>query len=130
MRLTMDPDWLENVYAATDRLFLDTLGPDIFEDARDACPVFGGENSTATPVSLAIGERMGRDIPGGALRDSIEFHLNKHDLIVAATGSDERTYAAFVELGHHIVVFGNPTGRYKEACPFLRPALFTVRSAA
>jgi hypothetical protein len=123
----MAPDWLENILAATDRLFLDTLGPDISEDARDLCPVFGGENSTATPVSLAIGERMGRDIPGGALRDSIEFHLNKHDLIVAATGSDERTYAYFVECGHRIVVFGRDTGRYKEAQPFIRPAVFRVR---
>ena len=69
-------------------------------------------------------------MPGGSLRDSIEFHLDGHDLIVAATGSDERTYAYWVETGHDIVVFGHRTGRHKEAQPFLRPALYAVRSAA
>jgi hypothetical protein len=127
----MDADWLEEVYLATDRLFTTRLGPDIREAARDYCPVFGGQNSTATEVSMQIAESLaarGQEPDPGALRDSIEDHLNGHTLIVSANGSAERSYAYYVETGHHIVVFGRSTGRYKEAQPFLRPALFEVRT--
>jgi hypothetical protein len=124
----MAADWLEEVLAATDALFTDTLGPEISDDARDYCPVFFGQNSTAGEVSFQIATRLGTPMPGGSLRDSIEFHLDEHDLIVAATGSDERTYAYFVETGHRVVVFGVDRGWFKEAQPFLRPALFTVRT--
>jgi len=129
----MAPDWLEGVYAGTDRLFTNILGPDIREAARDLCPVFGGQNSTATEVSMQIAESLaarGREPDPGALRDSIEDHLNGHTLIVSANGSDERSYAYWVETGHRIVVFGHDTGRYKAPSPFLRPALYQIRSAA
>lgn len=129
MQLTMDPGWLEDVLLATDRLFVTTLGPEISTAAKSYCPVFGGQNSTATATSFAIARSLGRPIPGGALRDSIRFFLWVHSLIVMATGDGERTYAAFVELGHRIVVFGRDTGRHKGPTPFLRPALYTVRSA-
>jgi hypothetical protein len=122
----MAGDWLEEVLAATDVLFEDTLGPDISDDARTLCPVFAGENSTAGYSSLEIAERLGNVTPG-ALLESIEFHLNGHDLIVSATGSDERSYAYYVETGHRIVVFGYDTGEYKEPQPFLRPALYQIR---
>jgi hypothetical protein len=122
----MDPDWLEKVLAATDRLFEGTLGPEISDDARDMCPVFGGQNSTATASSLAA---AGDDYDPGALQDSIEFHLNAHSLIVSATGSDERTYAAWVELGHRVVAWSHDMGYSKPPQPFLRPALFAVRTA-
>ena len=126
----MAPDWLEDVYLATDRLFERTLGPEISEDAKDLCPVFFGQNSTAGEVSFQIATSLGTPMPGGSLRDSIEFHLNGHILIVAATGSDERSYAYYVETGHMIVVFGYRTGGHKEAQPFLRPALYQVRAEA
>ena len=121
----MDPDGMARVYAASDRFFETRLGPDIAADAARYCPVFGGENSTATPESIAM---AGPDYQPGALRDSIESHLNGHTLIVAATGSDQRSYAYWVETGHRIVVFGYDTGRSKDPQPFLRPALFQVRS--
>lgn len=127
MRLQMDPDWLAGVYAYTDQIFDAKLGPDISGDARRYCPVFGGDNSTATEVSLQIAASLGRDIPGGDLRDSIEYHLNDHVLVVAATGNDERSYAYWVETGHDIVVFGRETGRHKEAQEFLRPACYQER---
>lgn len=124
----MNPDWLAQVYAATDRLFLTNLGPQISTAAKAYCPVFGGENSTATATSLAIAASLGAPVPGGSLRDSIRFFLSAaHALIVMATGSSERTYAAYVELGHRIVVFGHDTGRRKGPSPFLRPALYQVR---
>jgi hypothetical protein len=130
VRLTINPDWPAYVYAGTDRLFLTRLGPEISTDAKAYCPVFGGENSTATATSLAIAESLGTPIPGGSLRDSIRFFLKVHSLIVMATGSDERSYAYFVETGHAIVVFGRATGRRKGPSPFLRPALYQVRAAA
>jgi hypothetical protein len=87
--------------------WLDTrLGPDIADDARRYCP-----------------ERT------GALRSSIEHHVEGDDLIVSATGSDERTYAAYVELGHR--VYHPSTGvtgpEVVPPQPFLRPALYTTR---
>jgi hypothetical protein len=127
VRLVMDPDWLENVYLATDRLLETRLGPDIAEDARAYCPVFGGQNSTAKASSLAA---AGDDYEPGSLLESIEFHLNGHVLIVSATGSDERSYAYFVECGHWVVAWGKPMGYRKGPQPFLRPALFSVRSSA
>ena len=147
----MDADWLEEVYSATDRLFTNTLGPDISNDARDLCPVFGGQNSTASEASVAAaigGDRnkainrtinyetgletvkitgTGDNYTPGALLESIEFHLNGHNLIVSASGSDERSYAAYIELGHHVVAWGRPMGYSKPPQPFLRPALLQVR---
>ena len=123
-----DPDWLAKIYAYTDQFFEDRLGPDIRDDAKRYCPVFFGDNSTAGETSYQIALSLGTPMPGGALRDSIEDHLNGHTLIVAATGNDERSYAAYVELGHRIVVFGHDTGREKPESPFMRPALYQVRS--
>jgi hypothetical protein len=128
MRYEPNPDWREGLYALTDELFVTRLGPDITADAKRYCPVFFGENSTAGDVSYQIAQSLGTPMPGGALRDSIEFHLRGHVLIVRATGNGERDYARWVECGHGIVVFGYRTERFKEAQPFLRPALYTVRA--
>lgn len=102
----IDPDLDEQVRAAVADWFDAKLGPDIADDARRYCP-----------------ERT------GALRDSIEHHLEGDDLIVSATGSDERTYAAYVELGHR--VYHPSTGETGPEVvppqPFLRPALFQQR---
>lgn len=123
----MNPDWLEDVYLATDRLFLTRLGPEISTAAKAYCPVFGGQNSTAKASSIAA---AGPDYQPGALRDSIRFFLLVHALIVMATGSDSRTYAAYVELGHRVVAWGKDMGYSKGPQSFLRPALYTVRGAA
>jgi hypothetical protein len=126
----MASDWQELVFLATDQLFTETLGPAIRDDAKALCPVFFGENSTAGETSRQIAESLGTPMPGGALRDSIEDHLDGHDLIVAATGNGERTYAYWVEMGHRIVVFSYDTGREKPESPFLRPALYQIRGMA
>jgi hypothetical protein len=122
----MAPGWLEDVYLATDRLFETRLGPEISTAAKSYCPVFGGQNSTAKASSIAA---AGPGYQPGALRDSIRFFLLVHSLIVMATGSDSRTYAAFVELGHRVVAWGKPMGYSKPPQAFLRPALYSVRSA-
>jgi hypothetical protein len=109
-------DW--DVYAETN------LGPKIWEDARRYCPVFGGQNSTATAVSIAA---AGSDYEPGALRDSIEFHLAGHSLIVGASGSADREYALFVEMGHRVVAWGKSMGYSKAPQSFLRAALYQVR---
>lgn len=129
MKTTPSPGWLEKLYACTDQLFMTRLGPEITASAKAYCPVFFGQNSTAGETSYQLALSLGTPMPGGALRDSIEFHLAFHSLIVSATGSNERTYAAYVELGHRVVVFGHDTGRRKEPQPFLRPALYQIRGA-
>jgi hypothetical protein len=105
-RVELDEHWRENVGGATVEFLDRRLGPDIADDARRYCP-----------------ERT------GALRDSIEHHLEGTTLIVSATGSDERTYAAYVELGHR--VYHPSTGHAgPETVPpqsFLRPALMVQR---
>jgi hypothetical protein len=128
MRFTMSPGWQDNVYAGTDALFLTQLGPEIWADARALCPVFGGQNSTATAVSFAIAASLGNVEPG-ALRDSIEYHLNGHTLIVSASGGNGRGFAYWVETGHNVVVFRRDMGYRKGPQPFLRPALYAVRAA-
>jgi hypothetical protein len=97
----MDPDWQEHVFAAVDEYFLDDLGPRIRDLAKEKCPKRTGD-----------------------LADSIERHLEGHDLIVSASGSDEREYALYVEKGHRIVAWGHQTGRVKGPEPFLVPALY------
>lgn len=62
-----------------------------------------------------------------ALMQSIESHMDGTTLVVSATGSAEREYAAYIELGHR--VFHPSTGvvgpEWVPARPFLRPALFS-----
>lgn len=100
----MEAGWQEHVSGSTDDLFREKLGPDIRDDAKRYCPK-----------------------RSGSLADSIEDHLEGHNLIVSGTGSDERSYCAFVELGHRIVAYGHDTGRVKAPEPFLRPALYQQR---
>lgn len=105
MKIVMDPGAQAHLDAATDDLFRDKLGPAIRDDAKRYAP---------------------KDT--GALADSIESHLEGHDLIVSATGSEERYYAAYVELGHRIVAWGVKTGRVQPPRPYLRPALYQDRT--
>jgi hypothetical protein len=128
--IVMEPGWQEEVLAATDVLFLTTLGPRIYAAARAYCPVWGGANSHEE-ASIADGiDPAAADETPGALRDSIEFHLTGHSLIVSASGGNGRVYAADVELGHRIVAWGHATGQSKGPQAFLRPALYTIRAAA
>ena len=103
----MTPDWREQLAAAVDELFTTKLGPAIREDAFRYCPKRTGD-----------------------LANSIEDHLDGHTLIVSATGSDDRSYAAYVELGHRIVAGSPPavTSRKALSEPFLRPSLYTART--
>lgn len=127
MQVNMNPDWLAQVYVATDRLFVTRLGPEISTAAKAYCPVMGGQHSTAKASSIAAAERAG--VTPGALRDSIRFFLQIHKLIVMATGDGQRTWAAYLELGHRVVAWGKDMGYSKGPQPFLRPALYSVRSA-
>lgn len=105
-RVEIDGEWEGGVTAAVEEFFENRLGPDIARDAKRYCP-----------------ERT------GDLMESIEHHLDDGDLIVSATGSEERTYAAYVELGHR--VYHPSTGEVGPETvppqPFLRPALYTER---
>lgn len=123
-RVEIDPGWQEHVMADWQEFADGRLGPDIAEDARRYCPV-----------------------DSGALKESIENHMEGDDIIVSATGGrDGRTYAAYQELGaspHIIESHGDYPLRNRETGqvfgrivhhpgnkprPFLRPALFVERS--
>lgn len=106
LRVVFDPDAQANIDAAVDDFFRDQLGPAIRDDAFRLCPKRTGD-----------------------LADSIEDHVEGRTLIVSASGSDERFYAVYVELGHRIVAWGHPTGRVQPPSPFLRPALYAQRAA-
>lgn len=108
MHVVMNPGWEEHVYAATDEVFSARLGPAIRDDARRFCPV-----------------------DTGALRESIEHHLEGHDLIVSASGgADGRIYAAYVELGHRVYHPSTKMVGPERVAPepFLRPALYSPRA--
>lgn len=73
-RVEISGAWEGEVAGAVEAFFEDRLGPDIARDAARYCP-----------------ERT------GALKDSIEHHLEDGDLIVSATGGDGgRVYAAYL----------------------------------
>lgn len=122
MKVVISADVKEELTAELDEYFDTRLGPAISTDARRYCP---------------------KDT--GALADSIEHHLEEHDLIVSATGGARgQIYAAYVELGTepHIIrpkdkkalfwvgakrpvtVVHHPGTRPR---PFLRPALYQER---
>ena len=105
-RVELDDDANEKVDAAAHALLEDRLGPDIAADAKRFAP-----------------KRT------GALAESVEHHMEAEKLIVSATGSTEREYAAYVELGHR--VYHPSTGitgpEIVHPEPFLRPALYQER---
>jgi hypothetical protein len=65
-RVQIDPGWEAQVDTAVETWFEDHLGPDISDDARRYCPV-----------------------RTGALKASIEHHVEDGSLIVSATGGGE-----------------------------------------
>lgn len=108
MRIEFDPDASAHIAEAIDAFFLDVLGPAIRDDAKRFCP-----------------KRT------GALADSIERHLEEHALIVSATGSPDRDYAVYLELGHRIYHPSTKTAGPDVVAPqpYLRPALYQERAA-
>jgi hypothetical protein len=104
VRIVIDPGALEGAQGDCDEFFATRLGPAIRDDSKRYCP---------------------KDT--GALADSVEDHLEGHDLIISATGNDERDYAAYVDGGHRIVAWGVKTGRVKGPNPFMRSALYQER---
>lgn len=108
MRIQWDPDAQAHIDAAITEFFMDSLGPAIRDDAVRFCPKRTGD-----------------------LAASIERHVEGLTLIVSASGSDEREYAAYVELGHRIYHPSTKTAGPDVVAPepFLRPALYTARAA-
>lgn len=107
-RAEIDDDAMAQVMTAWGEFAEQRLGPDIARDAARFCP-----------------ERT------GALKESIEHHMDGDALIVSATGGDKgRVYAVYLELGHR--VYHPSTGitgpEVVPPQPFLRPALFQERS--
>lgn len=105
MRIEIDPAAHAHIQDAVDAFLRDRLGPAIAADAKRFCPKRTGD-----------------------LADSIEHHLEGGKLVITASGSASRDYAAYVEMGHRIVAWGHRTGRVQPPSPYLRPALFQTRT--
>ena len=105
-RVELETGWEGDVDGAVHEMLDTRLGPAITDDVRRYAP-----------------KRT------GALAESIEQHMEGENLIVSATGSDEREYAAYVELGRR--VYHPSTGitglEVVQPEPFLRPALYQER---
>jgi hypothetical protein len=87
-------------------IFETRLGPDIVADMKRMCPKDTGD-----------------------LADSCGYVVEDGRLIVFASGSDKRAYAAYVEMGHEVSHgAGNPPGPEKvQPQPFMRPAVYRER---
>lgn len=105
VRVVMEPDWIEHVYAATDRVLLEELGPAIVADERRYAPVDTGH-----------------------LAESCEPpRLSGHDLII----ENSADYARWVEFGHWTPAEINGHPAHQTWVPpqaFLRPAVWQERS--
>lgn len=130
-RVVIDDGWEAAVLAATDAFFLDRLGPDIVTDARRYCPRSGRTQAREAAGQLRYHDtyRREEDDSPGSLAESIRDYLEEHNLIVEATGNDERDYAAYVELGHRVFHPSTHITGPEVVAPesFLRPALYQQR---
>ena len=136
--VTVNPAWHADLRAAATVFLDERLGPDIAEDARRYAPL-GPSWVNPDP---ALHRRTAPARVGGALKASIEHHMEGEELIVEA----HAPYAAWVELGtspHPIDAQGpwslwTPVGdRYfgphvnhpgSRPEPYLRPALYQERT--
>jgi hypothetical protein len=101
----VDSGWIQYLREKIDQFFDERLGPDVAGTATVLCPKRTGD-----------------------LAKSIEYSVSDAVLTISATGSDERWYAAYLELGHRLVAWGRQTDEFVAPRPFLRPALYQFRS--
>jgi hypothetical protein len=107
MRIVFEPDAQERLNVLVDNLLDNDLGPRIVAKVVAYCP---------------------RDT--GKLSESVDHHLEDHNLYITATGDRERpedrqNYATPVELGHYPhYAWGHNTGKAIAPRPFMRPALY------
>lgn len=108
VRIEMEPDWRQGVYAGTDRVFLHELGPAIVADERRYVPV-----DTGNLLGHCEPPRLGGE--GG------------HDLII----ENSADYPRWVEFGHWTPaeINGHPARQtWVPPQPFMRPAVYQERS--
>ena len=108
MRIELDHDAMEHIYELTDNMFEEKLGPMMEAQVKRNAPKDSG--ALAASVSMDV--------------DRIE-----HKLYIQAYGDESRPegrkyYAAYVDLGHRIVAWGNDTGEVKPPTAFMRRALY------
>lgn len=109
VKLILEPGHLENVYRLVDDMFEHKIGPMVKAQVIRNCPVDTGSLSASTTQEV----------------DRI-----KHVLYIIGYGDESRVeperkyYAAWVDLGHRIVVFGHDTGRVQPPTAYMRRALY------
>lgn len=105
IRIEFEPGWREGVYAGTDKVFLEELGPAIVADERRYVPVD----------------------TGNLLEHCEPPRLSTHDLII----ENSADYARWVEFGHWTPaeIDGHPAHQtWVPPQPFMRPAVYQERS--
>jgi hypothetical protein len=108
-RFEFDSDAMEEILSRCDDMFEDELGPAVKAQVMHNTP-----------------------IDTGALIDSTYMEVNRdeHVLNVGALGDETREgenrkwYAAYVDLGHRIFVYGHPTDKIKAPTAYMRRALY------
>lgn len=109
MDINFEPDAMEQIYKLTDEAFERHLGP---------------------MMELEVKRNAPKDT--GKLAESVEASVSRttHKLYIQAYGDNLREaenrkyYAAWVDLGHEIVAWGNRTGNVKPPTAFMRRALY------
>jgi hypothetical protein len=108
-RFEFDSDAMEEILSLCDDMFEDHLGPAVKAQVMHNTP-----------------------IDTGALIDStyMEVDRSEHALNVGALGDGSRVaenrkyYAAWVDLGHRIFIYGRDTGRVQAPTAYMRRALY------
>lgn len=103
VHISIDPGWKRHLNGPIHRM-LDQIGGEVSADAKRLAPV-----------------RTGR------LAGSIGHAVNGEGMASYARIKASANYAAYVELGHHLVAWGHDTDKFIPAQPFLRPALYRRR---
>lgn len=109
MDIHWEPDAMEHVYGLIDKALETDLGPQV-----------KGQVIRKTPIDT------------GALISTVEAEVDRaeHKLYIIATGDQSRLdpsrrdYATYVDKGHWVVAWGNPTTSYVQPTFFMRQALY------
>lgn len=110
MNIDWDASAQDNINTLIDHMLGEKLGPMMVAEVVRNCPKDTGKLAESTDM------QVDRD---------------KHVLYITATGDETREggekrkyYAAWVDLGHRIIAWGNDTGKTKAPTAYMRKALY------
>lgn len=108
-RFDFDDGAMEEILSRVDDMFEDNLGPEIKAQVMRNTPIDTGALVSTTYMEV---DRDTHTLNVGALGDE------------SREGENRKYYAAWVDLGHRIFVYGHDTGRVKAPTAYMRRALY------